>query len=370
MNDQRVLELGIAIMNTLETGRRESTYKIATLTALTRLAIESDPQDADAPKSVDLEDLADRVIALYWSQLEPFDEHGYLLQTQQGNGDIFKRMEMLQSGIDLAARSRGRFENHPLYPRARRSVAQLLAQMPLTHLQHDERGRPMTPFLFDDSALRKKMTIAELDQIRWKIELLPGVAWALAKLSPLLLPTLEGFWEAEVRRFNRNRGLEDRLADYLFGTHRTMLAHVAGPLTELQNGLCFYCGTRLREATHVDHVLPWSRTSLDDLSNLVAADETCNLSKSATLPVADFTVRAAAREGLQEVAKDTALTVRPERTLKLAMGLTRMSPDGVRMWQAPSQCLTLDESIRDSEIALLQSQLAALTSGNLADQQL
>jgi len=65
------------------------------------------------------------------------------------------------------------------------------------------------------------------------------------------------------------------------GTHtasdiRAIYAH--------QNGRCYYCGQKVGEDYHVDHVVPLSRGGTNDPSNLVIACTHCNLSKNDKLP--------------------------------------------------------------------------------------
>lgn len=56
-----------------------------------------------------------------------------------------------------------------------------------------------------------------------------------------------------------------------------------------QNGLCFYCGESLGDATpHVDHLIPRSFLGHDEIWNLVLSHDSCNLSKSDNLPPEDY----------------------------------------------------------------------------------
>lgn len=51
---------------------------------------------------------------------------------------------------------------------------------------------------------------------------------------------------------------------------------------EQQGGRCYYCGCIL-EVYHLDHVVPLSRGGSNDISNIVCACVSCNLSKRAKL---------------------------------------------------------------------------------------
>jgi 5-methylcytosine-specific restriction endonuclease McrA len=54
---------------------------------------------------------------------------------------------------------------------------------------------------------------------------------------------------------------------------------------ERQKGRCYYCRCKVAwNNHHVDHVVPLSRGGSNDISNLVIACQTCNLSKNSKLP--------------------------------------------------------------------------------------
>ena len=48
----------------------------------------------------------------------------------------------------------------------------------------------------------------------------------------------------------------------------------------LSGGLCFWCACRLPEqGWHLDHLIPYSKNGTDEISNLRATCEFCNLSR-------------------------------------------------------------------------------------------
>lgn len=53
---------------------------------------------------------------------------------------------------------------------------------------------------------------------------------------------------------------------------------------EFETCTCFYCGKKLRNTPHVDHVIPWSFIKSDHLWNFVLACPTCNIKKKDQLP--------------------------------------------------------------------------------------
>lgn len=51
-----------------------------------------------------------------------------------------------------------------------------------------------------------------------------------------------------------------------------------------QKGRCYYCGEKVSNDFHIDHVIPLSRGGTDSPDNLVITCPTCNLRKSSKLP--------------------------------------------------------------------------------------
>lgn len=80
------------------------------------------------------------------------------------------------------------------------------------------------------------------------------------------------------RECARNRRALKRNAP---GTHTA--ADVAAQY-ERQHGRCYYCGAKVCEAYHVDHVLPLSKGGSNGPENLVIACPQCNMSKHDKLP--------------------------------------------------------------------------------------
>lgn len=53
---------------------------------------------------------------------------------------------------------------------------------------------------------------------------------------------------------------------------------------EFEDNTCFYCGCKLKNTSHVDHVIPWSFIKEDHLWNFVLACPSCNTRKNNKLP--------------------------------------------------------------------------------------
>ncbi|WP_432491381.1 HNH endonuclease [Kineococcus gypseus] len=331
------LEVGARVAELLATGRRASTYKIAVLTALVQHCLEH-PAAPGAALRVPIEDLAERVVELYWPQVRPFARAGVLRQNEQDGRSLPDAVRELRTAAEAAGLSTPaqlRAADPARSAHARREIARTLAQQPLFALQRTGTTAPGTPFLYDDTWLRRKVTVAELDAHDWSIELRPGIAAALVRVAGLLQPVLQQWWVDDVRRMNATELDDPGLHGFLFGADRTDLTPVRRPLADLQRGRCFYCGERLREAVHVDHVLPWSRVAVDGLVNLVAADARCNLAKSATLPAVEHVERALQRDDLDALAGPLRWPLERERVTGAAASLYGTSPAGTPLWRAP-----------------------------------
>ncbi len=118
------------------------------------------------------------------------------------------------------------------------------------------------------------------------IELRPGVAYCFRKFHALLQDIVQSAWIRAVRTMNGDFLNESTdLSEFLFGSERGAL-HAARPiLTDLQNGLCFYCSSPIRKGEgEVDHFVPWAKYPIDLAHNLVLADRKCNGNKRDRLP--------------------------------------------------------------------------------------
>ena len=336
------LDLGARLAQLMATGRRVSTYKLATLDALVQHCLEN-PVPDDAVLTVPIRDLASRVVEGYWPQVRVFGEHGVLRQNEQaraGTVTIVDTVRSLRSG----AEQRGQFSVAQLreaspeeWATTLRRLSITLAQQPLFALQKTGGREPGTAFLYDDSWLSKKATVSTLDAHDWSITLFAGVASALARVSPMLQPVLQQWWVEDVQRHNSAELEIPDLHAFLFEANRTAVARLAPGLREYQQNRCFYCARTLTGTAHVDHVLPWSRVAIDGARNLVLTDPRCNGDKLATLPVLDHVrdVLARSEMDLRAIAAPLRWPVETERVRSAARGLYRSTGVGSPLWRAP-----------------------------------
>lgn len=191
----------------LQQGVRTATYKLATMTALVEFSAENvNKPGKDVHLSVPISDLAQRVIALYWTQVRPF-EGRVLKQSTQSSSRVLDGVLGLQaaagpeSGLLRLEEVAQRVPE--AYRRAVDNVGVTLAQQPLPRLQRLPGAAKSTPFLFDDSFLHDNVSRAVLQAHGNAIQLKPGVAQGLAVARHSLHRTLASMWTDDVLRLNR-----------------------------------------------------------------------------------------------------------------------------------------------------------------------
>ncbi len=199
------------------------------------------------------------------------------------------------------------------------------------------------PFLYDDSWMGEDVPVHTIDE-HGVVQLNPGVAFALARLSGLLTPVLEVLGVKEIHRMNPGvrEGVPD-IEGHLFGRDRISLDRPFDALTETFDDKCFYCGKR--SASEVDHVLPWSRSRIDGLANLVQACHMCNDNKRDSLPAPEHVERALSRgrARLAEIAHSITWPLNYDDVRSVGRGLYLSAPESP-IWIAVDETGPLDLS--------------------------
>lgn len=333
------LALGQRIVAVLETGLRTATYKLSALLALVDFCVENLPDDAAAAVVVPFSDLGSRVIELYWQQVRPFEGQELKQSTQS-------KARILQAVHDLWVVATEHGLSGPVarvpealpkeYAKTVRAVVLTLVQQPLGRLQRlPGSGQGQQCFLYDDSWMADSATWHQIDAHGTALELFPGVASSLARLSGLLRPVIQGMWTDDVRHWNK--AIVDTeapdIGGHLFGRSRRSLEPARVVLTKAFGPQCFYCG-RETPISHVDHVLPWSKVGIDGLANLVLACRRCNEDKKHALPAISLVDAALARDAsaLHKIGDAINWPVQVERTRRGARGLYRAEPASAPTW--------------------------------------
>jgi 5-methylcytosine-specific restriction endonuclease McrA len=327
----------------LDEGRFTATYKYAVLLALMDLCLEHADERGEPPRWIATEDLAERVIELYWPQTSEFPkaEHSAVLrQNQGGQAEIvaaIRRFRERTLGDPSVPLDRARRTDPDGWRRLVALVEWKLIEMPLPKLQRV--GATELPFLYRigwDDRIRRSDLARDVPR---EIVMAEGAGGHLVRLAGLLRPLIQRQWSAMVARLNRGAVEDAHLEEFLFGTHRISLEPVRAPLRELQQNRCFYCGDALRGRADVDHFIPWARHPDNGLANLVVTDPRCNADKREHLAAADHLEHWLERRQpelasrLNEIAEAVRWKYEPARTLAVARAVYLRLPGGVALWR-------------------------------------
>jgi hypothetical protein len=254
---------GERILLLLDKGRFTTTYKYAVLLALIDLCLEQGSAFGGA-SSFTTQQLAQKVVELYWPQTAPYPgQKGLhvLAQHHGGQAEIVSAIQKFRerSAVDPSQPlNGGRVQAPNQYSRLVKLVEWKLVEMPLPRLQVIGEGqdRFLYNIAWNDAVRRQDLEDGRFDN---RIHLLEGVAEQLVQLSGLLRPLIQRSWAGMVAGMNRDTTDEARLQEFLFGAQRISLEPVRQNLRELQNNRCFYCDGRITGAADVDHFIPWAR---------------------------------------------------------------------------------------------------------------
>jgi hypothetical protein len=331
------------LLQLLAQGGFSATYKYAVLLGLLDLCLEK----GMPPTSLTTEQLARRVIELYWPQVRPYRQtQSVLLQNSGEQASIAQFIQdyrknnpnVLSPTIQTASKDYGELLC---------KVEWVLVRYPLPLLQRIGGGEER--FLYEigwgENVSKTKFSQykkGKPDTFDNRILFKPGAAESLRALSPLLRPLIQQHWMAKVRLLNKLP--ETELEDFLFGTDRIRLKPLQKPLRELQCERCFYCKESLTGECQVDHFLPCSRYPDDGLDNLVLAHDSCNRNKLHFLAALDFAKEWETRSrgctaDLDDIAKKTNWMRDRTRTFGVVSGVYQNLSDGVWLWAGKSSNL-------------------------------
>ncbi len=278
------LEFLTRLQRILNEGLFVASYKYALLLALAELSVEKSILP-DGTLRVELDELADRFITLYWRQVAPFGEADMLAQNTGRQASAITRIAALRAKAPTLATARA----HARWPALVREIARLLVAMPLWKLQRvgDER----LDFLYEERLVDRGIILR------------PGIAACFRSQFTIVQALVQTAWLAFVQRLPLNRpvlGPTSDLGEFLFGSERSGLRLIAEGLRDLQDGRCFYCGNAIRDGGAVDHFIPWSRYPRDLGHNFVLAHGACNQDKRDMLAATTHLQRWVERNYAQE----------------------------------------------------------------------
>jgi hypothetical protein len=247
----------------LNEGLFTASYKYALLLALAELSVEKSIAP-DGTLRIELDELADRFIALYWRQVAPFGEADMLTQNTGRQASAITKIAALRDKAPTLASARA----HARWPALVKQIGRLLVDMPLWKLQRV--GEERLDFLYEERLVNRGIVLR------------PGIAACFRSQFTIVQALVQTAWLSFVQRLPLNRpvlGPTSDLGDFLFGAERSGLRMIADGLRDLQDGLCFYCGKAIHDGGAVDHFIPWSRYPRDLGHNFVLAHGGCNQDK-------------------------------------------------------------------------------------------
>lgn len=327
----------------LDRGNFTATYKYAVLLGLIDLCLEGSTRTGEPPDSITTEQLARKVLELYWPHTSRYDPAGrILIQNQGGAAEILQLIARFrdQHAPDPSA-PLSRAERHApeRFARLVRDIEWKLVEMPLPRLQRlGRRGATDDRFIYqiewDDRI--KRSTFNDPAEFHNLIRFLPGAGDHLVRLAGLLRPMIEREWALKVAQLNSLPDAE--LQDFLFGHARINLTPVCAPLRDLQDDQCFYCGGRLAGTAAVDHFVPWARHPSNAIENLVVTHPACNGAKSDYLAATDHVDHwhswvTSQRTALDAIAADRQWESRPGRSLGVVRAVYLRLPAEALLWQ-------------------------------------
>ena len=345
--DSSGLALAEQLLTVLADGAFTATYKYAVLLALVDLCVEQSTRTGRAPTSVTTRQLAEKVLELYWPQARAFDQRT-LRQNSGKQAGILTKILQFQKRLGEPGRAvaRARRLAREEFDRLVHDIEWILVEMPLPKLQRV--GSEQVPFLYrinwSDDIRRSAFRSSHFDNA---IRFIGSAGNDLVRLAPFLRPLVQREWAGLVARVN---GLpEATLEQFLFGSRREAVAHLATPLLQLQDGGCFYCGKRIGGKRQVDHFVPWSRHPDDGLDNLVVAHGSCNGAKSDHLAAPEHVERWAQRTRdckveLGQIADSAQWPYQPSRTLGIARSIYLRLPPSARLWRIKTDFVAVDDT--------------------------
>lgn len=259
------------VQRLLSEGLFTASYKLGLLHAIADLCVVKG-DDSGGQLGLDLDDLAEKFVELYWQQCRPFQIGGQntglvLLQNKGKQAAIIRKIARAQ---DEHGGSLFRLrQNAPdLWGTLIAGIRRTVIDMPLWKLQTV--GSERLDFLYEN-----------MDAPTNSITLKPGIAFCFRAYYPLLRDLIQGAWVRFVQRVNSTElGAVTDLGSFLFDRERSSLEPYRKILVDIQSNRCLYCQREIRGKSDIDHFVPWTRYPTDLGHNFVLAHPVCNNSKS------------------------------------------------------------------------------------------
>ena len=332
-----------------------TTYKYALLLALIDATLRGTDEHGEPPEQIPVSTLAQHALELYWPHTDPYPGSGDVLrQSGTGQAELLTTIRRFRTQDPAGRTTLAAARYSTGFDRLLRAATWKLAEMPLPRLQRV--GNQTDPFLYsigwDETITRRTF---ERDDFDRSVRLMPDVGAELCRLAPLLRPLIERLWASRVIVYNRLP--EGRLDEFLFRRARLDATRVRLALFEMQQGRCFYTNRPLGTASaDVDHFMPWSRSPVNAIENLVVADRRINGNKSDHLAAAEHVHRWRERNrsltgDLQAVAAANRWESAADETVGVARALYFALGPANLLWSAHDHFIPADLSELRSTLA-------------------
>jgi len=350
--DRGAIAFAEKVLTMLAEGRFTATYKYAVLLGLMDLCLEHSTRTGAAPQSVTTQQLAEKILEIYWPHVAPFGQatDPVLLQNsgkQAGILSAILRFRAREAPDPSTPLTRARASAPDGFRRLMRQIEWKLVEMPLPRLQvvGDERDAFLYTIAWNEGIKRGEFN--DDDHFDNLIRFVGQAGDHLIRLSGLLRPLIQRDWAAFVARLNAGVVPELGLEQFLFGADRVATAPLRDPLRDLAEGRCFYCNGRLRSDFEIDHFIPWARYANNGLENLVVSDRSCNNAKRDHLAATDHVEHwlaraAAAATDIDSIASRLQWDHHPERSLGVARSIYLRLPEDSRLWSRKKEFVTVD----------------------------
>ena len=179
-----------------------------------------------------------------------------------------------------------------------------------------------------------------------KIQFRENVAKELTKFSGVLRPLVEFRFAELVAKINRKNLTTDEyhIHEHLFDRERSMPPiAIRDGLIKLQAGRCIFTGSSLKpKSVSLDHVIPWSRTRLSLIENLVITTKRTNSSKSDSLLSPDLVYRwlnyiRDNSEGIEQLAEAHRWPADSNRVRNVALHMYEALDPATGVWYGKSE---------------------------------
>ena len=275
--------------------RKSSTYKLALLRALIRIADGAagfarpghDERHVDLPLGL---------VALFWVRAFRRLLDAKLPQHPKGNGNLsfvkegFRGLRT-RSHHDLRVGQQFTGEDAENLIRAIRDAANCIRKMPATHIRYPGKSEPLFPCAHGGSVpVRGQVRLDEA--FLWSVGTfsVPANLWhAMSRYAPWIEPAVLGEWAEIMQGYQATpTSLDSHMSAlrWLDQEHDTRQVRDLGrELRRSGFGLhCIWTGRRLRQEFDVDHCFPFAAWPCNDLWNLLPSSTTANRKKGDFLP--------------------------------------------------------------------------------------